>query len=200
MPTAAPLSDLSWYCLRSQAKREHITATNLRERVGVDVFAPRIRRILSTRRGLLMNATEALFPGYLFARFVYPEHVRHVMSTCGVTGVVAFGARPPAVADPVIEYLRREVAEAEHASAAPILETGSWVRILSGCFQYIEGRVLHFDPRTERVRLLLTMLGSEVQVSIPAGRVALLSESRPLYPTGLMTAHTEASFRVPCAV
>ncbi len=201
MLTAAPISaPLSWYCLRSQAKREHIAAANLNDRVGVEVFAPRIRGMHSTRRGIIVNATEALFPGYLFARFAYPHQVRHVMSTSGVTGIVAFGSQPPAIADPVIECLRREVAQAEQSPIAPVLEAGAWVRILSGCFQFIEGRVLHFDPRTERVRLLLTLLGSEVQVSLSAERVALLEESRTCYPSGLMTQNVEADFHDRCAV
>lgn len=201
MLTSAPASGpLNWFCLRSQAKREHIAAANLHDRVSIEVFAPRIRTMHSTRRGLILNATEALFPGYLFARFAYPAQVRHVISTSGVTGIVAFGGQPPPVADHVIECLRHEVAQAEKSPIAPVLEEGSWVRILSGCFQYIEGRVLHFDPRTERVRLLLTLLGSEVQVSLPAGRVALLEESRTNYPSGLMTQGTELSFRDRCAV
>ena len=140
-----------------------------------------------------MNATEALFPGYLFARFTYRDQARHVISTCGVTGIVAFGGQPPAIADRVIEYLRSEVAHGGSA-VAPVLEEGCWVRILSGCFQYIEGKVLHFDPRTERVRLLLELLGSEVQVTVPADRVALMSESRPLYPTGLVAVGREERF------
>jgi transcriptional antiterminator RfaH len=200
MPIYASVSNsVSWYCVRAQAKREHVAAANLRERVGVEVFAPRVRGIQNTRRGLVVNATEALFPGYLFARFAYPDQVRHVMSTCGVTGVVAFGGKPPPVADPVIEYLRREVQDAGQ-SGAPVLEEGSWVRILSGCFQYIEGKVLHFDPHTERVRLLLSLLGSEVQVSVAAARVALLTESRPHYPAGLVTQRAESNFRSRCAV
>lgn len=190
----------NWFCLRAQAKREHVAATNLRERVAVEVFAPRIRRILNTRHGLAMNATEALFPGYLFARFSYRDQMRHVISTCGVTGIVAFGGLPPAIADRVIDYLRTEVSEADRSSAAPLLEEGSWVRILSGCFQYIEGRVLQFDPRTERVRLLLALLGSEVQVTLAAERVALLSESHPQYPAGLRATPMEAGFRERCAV
>jgi len=188
----------NWFCLRAQARREHIAAANLRERVAIEVFAPRIRRILNTRHGLAMNATEALFPGYLFARFVYRDQTRHVISTCGVIGLVAFGGRSPAIADRIIDYLRTEVATAERASAAPVLEEGSWVRILSGCFQYIEGRVLHFDPRTERVRLLLTLLGSEVQVTVTAERVALLSDSRPLYPSGLMLTGENDGFPERC--
>jgi transcriptional antiterminator RfaH len=187
MTTSTPATQpLNWFCLRSQARREHIAAANLRERVSVEVFSPRIRAMHSTRRGIVVSATEALFPGYVFARFAYPHQVRHVLSTNGVIGVVAFGGQPPPVADNVINHLREEVKQAEKASITPIIEEGSWVRILSGCFQYIEGRVLHFDPRTERVRLLLTLLGSEVQVSLSAQRVALTSEARMQYPSSLI--------------
>jgi transcriptional antiterminator RfaH len=191
---------LSWYCLRSQVKREHVAAANLRERVSVEVFAPRIRAMHSTRRGGVMSAVEALFPGYLFARFAYPHQVRHVMSTNGVTGIVAFGGQPPAISEDVIECLRREITHAEHMPVAPVLKDGAWVRILSGCFQFLEGRVLHFDPRTERVRLLLMLLGSEVQVSLSAERVALLEEARTNYPTGLMAQSAEVDLRSRCAV
>lgn len=194
MRTAVSLSaPLSWYCLRSQTKREHIAAANLKDRVDVEVFAPRIRAVQQTRRGLIVRTIEALFPGYVFARFSYPDQVRHVISTSGVTGIVAFGGKPPAVADDVIDYLRREIQETDQTPASPALEEGSWVRILSGCFQYIEGKVLTFDPRTDRVRLLLTLLGREVQVSVSAERVALLSEPRLLYPSGLMSQFSESS-------
>lgn len=187
---------LSWFCLRSQAKREHVAATNLRERVGVEVFAPRIRAKRRTRAGIVVTMTEALFPGYLFARFSYPEQVRHVMSTSGVIGIVAFGGQPPAIADNVIDCLCREVAEAENTPIAPVIEQGAWVRILSGCFQYIEGQILDFDPRTERVRLLLTLLGSEVPVTVPIERVSLIEVSRTNYPSGLMTRPVVAESRV----
>ncbi len=176
----------NWFCLRSEPKREHIAAANLRDRVEVEVFAPRIRATRTTRAGALATATEPLFPGYLFARFAYPAQFRHVISTTGVTGAVAFGGRPPAVADLVIEHLRREVSTAASTHIAPVLEPGAWVRILSGCFQYIEGRVIHFDPRSDRVRLLLALLGSEVQVSLPSRHVALTTPVRPHYPSGLM--------------
>lgn len=141
-----------------------------------------------TRRGAIANITEALFPGYLFARFNYSTQLRHVISTTGVCGIVSFGGRAPAVADQVIDHLRREVSAADKTPVAPVLEQGAWVRILSGCFQYIEGRVLHFDPHSDRVRLLLALLGSEVQVSLPSRHVALTTPVRAPYPSGLMAA------------
>lgn len=197
-PVAPASGSSRWFCLRSQAKREHIAAANLRDRVEIEVFAPRIRAMHSGRHGIVVNSTEALFPGYLFARFAYPDQVRHVLSTNGVTGIVAFGGQPPPIADHVIDCLRNEVVHAEHAPVAPVLEEGSWVRILSGCFRYLEGRVIQFDPRTERVRLLLTLLGSEVQVSLTADRVALLESVRTTYPSGLAISHAETPDRVRC--
>jgi len=191
---------ICWYCIRAQTKREHVAGTNLRERVGIEVFTPRVKGTYNTRRGLVMNATEALFPGYLFARFSYPDQLRHVLSTSGVTGIVAFGGNPPSVADDIIDCLRHEVSRAENATFAPVLEEGAWVRILSGCFQYIEGQVIQFDPRTERVRLLLSLLGSEVHVTVSAGRIALLSDSQQVYPAGLMAEPREARSHVRCAV
>jgi transcriptional antiterminator RfaH len=200
MPTSASDHTTAlptWFCLRAQARREHVAATNLRERVAVEVFAPRIQRIVNTRHGLAMNATEALFPGYLFARFIYRDQVRHVISTCGVTGIVAFGGQVPAVADQVIEYLRGEISQADR-TVAPVLAEGSWVRILSGCFQFIEGRVLNFDPRTERVRLLLELLGRDVQVTVSTERVALIAATQPLYPSGLIAAGREDRLLARC--
>jgi transcriptional antiterminator RfaH len=177
---------VNWFCLRSEAKREHIAAANLLDRVGIEVFAPRIRGAHTTRRGIATYATEALFPGYLFARFAYPGQRRHVVSTTGVCGLVSFGGRPPPVADHVIDQLRREVSVADQSPMAPVIEEGAWVRILSGCFQYIEGRVVHFDPRCDRVRLLLALLGNEVQVSLSWRHVSVTTPSRPHYPSGLL--------------
>lgn len=187
MNIATPASDpVNWFCLRSEAKREHIAAANLRDRVGVDVFAPRVRGAHTTRHGVATWATEALFPGYLFARFAHPTQTRHVVSTTGVSGMVTFGGKPPPVADRIIDHLRLEVSAAETTPISPVLEEGTWVRILSGCFQYIEGRVIHFDPRCDRVRLLLALLGSEVQVSLSWRSVAVTVPSRPHYPSGLL--------------
>lgn len=200
IPTPTATAPLSWFCLRSEPKREHIAAVNLRERVSVEVFAPRIRAPHTTRRGIAASITEALFPGYLFARFAYPHQYRHVVSTTGVCGIVSFGGRPPAVADHVIDHLRQEVSVAEKTPVAPVLEEGTWVRILSGCFQYIEGRVLHFDPRSDRVRLLLALLGSEVQVSVSSRQVARMTPARTCYPSGLMVQNATSPLSVRPAV
>ncbi len=59
------------------------------------------------RAGGVRTVTEALFPGYLFARFRYPEQVRHVVSTTGVLGLVEFGGPPPRLDEGTIAHLRQ---------------------------------------------------------------------------------------------
>jgi transcriptional antiterminator RfaH len=183
---------MSWFCVRTQARREQVAALNLKERVNLEVFAPRIR-VQRSFRGLFSTVAEALFPGYIFARFAFPDQARHVASTTGVTGLVTFGGRPPVLADDLIRYLQTQV-EATPSSVSPVFEEGTWVRIVSGCFNDAEGRVLHFDPKTERVRLLLTLLGREVQVSLSAQQLVSAREPRGLYPTGLL-ADEQATMR-----
>ena len=57
-----------WFCLKAQTKREHIAADHVRQIPGTAVFLPRVRFQRKTVRGLAWF-TEALFPGYVFARF-----------------------------------------------------------------------------------------------------------------------------------
>lgn len=186
MTTTETDSRLNWFCLRAQPRREHVAAENLRERIGIDVFAPRIRIRKETKRGAAQTFAEALFPGYLFARFRYAQQIRHVLSTAGVAGIVSFGARPPTVADHVIDFLISEVRLFDARSAAPIFPAGTWVKIVGGCFQQNEGRVLAFDGRTERVRVLLCLLGRDVQVSVMARQVVSIGAHATDLPNGLL--------------
>lgn len=184
---------VGWFCLRTQPRREQAAAFNLRHRVGVDVFAPRILVRQRPRGGVMVALAEALFPGYVFARFDYSQQLRHVVSTQGVTGIVRVGGNAPAVADGVIDFLRTQVRLASEAGPAPVFEAGAWVKIVAGCFRNVEGRVLSFDSRTERARLLLSLLGREIQVSVPACELADAAETRTRIPAPLLAETTRSA-------
>ena len=53
-----------------------------------------------------LTHVEAMFPGYLFARFHYVELFRQVQYAPGVTGIVRFGERIAALPDSAIETMR----------------------------------------------------------------------------------------------
>ncbi len=173
-PAPLPLLDalgLGWFCLRGEGRREHVAALNLARRTDVEAFAPRIRIRRQSRSGGVAMTTEALFPGYLFARFRYPEEVRRVVSTTGVVGLVTLGGPPPRLPDATIAYLRQHSEPAAAAPLSPVFEEGDWVRIAGGCFQGSEGKVRLAGGGHNRVCILLSLLGQEVEVSVPTTQV-----------------------------
>ncbi|MEO6875752.1 MAG: transcription termination/antitermination NusG family protein [Opitutaceae bacterium] len=168
----------SWFCLRAAGRREHLAALRLTQRTQVEAFAPRIRVRRERRTGGVDTLLEGLFPGYLFARFCHPAQTRHVVSTAGVLGLVTFGGPPPALLDATIDRLRLHALPSAVAPAqvAPIFSEGDWVRVAAGCFRGSEGRVRECTPRQDRVCLLLSLLGHEVEISLPADH--LIARSR----------------------
>lgn len=190
-----PLLDacgLGWFCLRASGRREHVAAMNLARRNSIEAFAPRIRIRREIRAGGVRHATEALFPGYLFARFHYPAQLRHVVSTTGVLGVVAFGGPPPRLDDATIAHLRQHATPATSAPISPVFETGDWVRIAAGCLRGSEGRVRAPAAGTDRVCVLLSLLGHEVEISLPGDQ--LISQAIiPKLPPGALRPATEST-------
>src|SRR5438876_1079099 len=102
----------AWYCLRSQPKHEHIAAAHIRLLEGVTVFCPRIRFKRRTRQGLVW-VTEAMFPGYLFARFELMEKHRQVRYAHGVSGIVRFADRYPTIEEGALAQLRENTGASE---------------------------------------------------------------------------------------
>src|SRR5690606_524905 len=189
------------FCLRARPLREEIAAQQLRSRVSVEVFSPRIHVRRRRRSGVVRHLVEALFPGYLFARFDYAEQARHVLSTQGVTGVVAIGEQPRPVDDSVIDFLRQQVAVAKPGDGPAALSEGDWVRIVEGAFRDSEGRVVEVDPACDAVKLLLSVLGREVQISLSRSTLMPKEALEAPYPASLLagrasegTLHEAAAF------
>ncbi len=189
---------LGWFCLRAEGRREHVAALNLTRHGEVEAFAPRIRLRREGRAGGVQNVTEALFPGYLFARFRYPEQVRRVVSTTGVLGLVAFGGPPPRLDDGTIAHLRLHAEPAITAApVSPVFEEGDWVRVAAGCLRGSEGRVRQAAGSHERVCVLLSLLGHDVEISVPADQlISRHGRSQPM-PAGLRAPQGFCSERRP---
>ena len=149
-----------WYCLRAQRKQEHVAAAHVRILGDVGVFCPRIRFRRPTKGGYIW-VTEALFPGYFFARFSLREMLPLVRSAHGVSSVVRFGEFYPEVADSIIEELRVETEDRVIGESIPPLAPGDRVRLVGGALAGLEAVVTHVLPGNERVRLLLEFLGRE---------------------------------------
>jgi transcriptional antiterminator RfaH len=173
-----------WYCVKTQTKREHIAAGHLRELEGIEVFCPRLRYRKATRRGKIWWI-EALFPGYILARFKLLDLERAVTYSPGVRGLVRFGNEIPPVAESFVEILRGEIARnlgdegvEDTLTVGPQVESGEEVEIASGPFGGFQGTIVSILPGKERVKVLLDFLGQPQVVEMDL--FSLLLPRKPL--------------------
>jgi transcriptional antiterminator RfaH len=172
-----PLESSGWFCLRSQPKHEHIAAAHLRQFNEVTIFLPRVRFKRATRWGAAW-ATEALFPGYFFARFDWRTSLRLVQHARGVRSVVHFGERWPTIPDTIIEDLRRTFGANELHTISAELAPGDAVQIAGGTLRGLRAVVSRVMPGRERVAVLMDFLGRQTMIEMPASLLVKESEGR----------------------
>ena len=155
----------AWYCLQSQPKHEHIAAAHLRTLDCVTVFCPRLRFKRETRQGLVW-VTEAMFPGYLFARFELAKMLRQVRYARGVRAIVRFGDRYPTVKDEVLAQLWNHTGTAEVKELTYELFQGEQVKIVRGVLVGLQAVVTQVLPAKQRVKVLMDFLGRKMEAEV----------------------------------
>ena len=169
-----PIAPTDWFCLKAQPKREHIAAAMLAKIDGIEVFCPRIQQIKKTRVGK-KRFVEALFPGYLFARFSLSEHYRRVIHTQGIVYLVQHGKRS-AIPTNLIEELRSSLPEGVIQAPDPSIEPGARIEFVSGSLKGLNGQVIAQLPASNRIQILLEFLGQEITVAVSADDILLAPE------------------------
>jgi transcriptional antiterminator RfaH len=154
-----------WYCLRSQPKHEHIAAAHLRLLEGVTVFCPRIRFKRPTRQGLVW-VTEAMFPGYLFARFELAKMHLRVRYSHGVSGIVRFADRYPTIEEGALAQLRDHTGATEVKELNYQISEGDHVKIVGGAFVGLEAVITQVLSAKERVKVLMDFLGRKMEAEV----------------------------------
>jgi transcriptional antiterminator RfaH len=177
LPQLAQIETALWFCLRTQPKHEHLAATALRRQLEITCFSPRLRFRRATRRGAVWFV-EAMFPGYLFAEFVYSRQHRQVEYSSGIQGFVRFGDQVAALDSSIIANLRQTADEEEILTFNPEIQVGQAVRIAEGPFQGLEALVTYLLPAKERIRVLLDFLGRSLETEVPMPKVLPLMSPR----------------------
>jgi transcriptional antiterminator RfaH len=160
-----------WFCLRTQTKREHIAAAILSKIESVETFCPRVSQIKKTRTGK-KRFVEAMFPGYIFARFSLADNYRRVIHSQGVSGIVGRGDQK-AVPEQIIADLRASLPEGIIEAPDPSIEPGAKIEFVSGSLQGLNGKVLAQLPADNRIQILLEFLGREITVAASADDILL---------------------------
>ena len=160
-----PTENAHWYCVKARPRQERAAKLALGNEAGVEVFCPMLGFERARKSGRV-RVVEAMFPGYLFARFFYEEKHRLVGTSNGVSAIVSFGGSPAVVPEAVINELRASVADGETVEIPTSLSVGEEVQMVEGPFQGLRAIVTGVMPARARVTVLLELLGMEREVEV----------------------------------
>jgi transcriptional antiterminator RfaH len=161
----------AWYAVYTQPRHEERGRDHL-ARQGFEVFLPRFLKRRSHARRVTM-VPMPLFPRYLFVSFDMADATwRVIRSTRGVIDLVRNGLEPLQVPQRVVDEIQRRqdadgfVVLANHLD----LKRGMKIRVDTGAFAATEA-IFEARRDDERVIALMTLLGREVVINVPARAV-----------------------------
>ena len=153
-----------WYLVHTQPRSERKAEFHLGAQ-GYKTYFPQIQKTIRHARRL-MTVRAPLFPRYVFLILdLGRDRWLSVRSTVGVSSLFTCEDRPVPVPKGVVEALIAHTDEAGLALFEAGLTTGQTVRILSGPFADFVGTLERLDG-AGRVRVLLTMMGTAVPVTL----------------------------------
>jgi transcriptional antiterminator RfaH len=165
-------SESQWFVVHTQPNNETRAEYHL-QRQGFSTYLPRYLRQRRHARKVAM-VPRPLFPRYMFVALdVARDRWLSVQSTFGVSNLVLAGEKPMPVDDRVIDEIRaREGHDGLIQLGMPAgLKPGSPVRLIDGLFAEYQG-VLERIADDRRVAVLLSLLGRQVRVFVPAASVS----------------------------
>jgi transcription antitermination factor NusG len=165
----------SWIAVQVQPTRETAVDRSLRSR-GYDTFLPLGESGDETpvRRA---RPEKALFPGYVFCKFVSQPSSR-IVEAPGVIRLVGFNNRIAAVPDEDIEAIRRVVSSSCERKPIELPELGREVRVVSGSLAGLAGHYMRHKRRDWLV-LSVPLLSRFVAVEIDLSSVCFTPRAAP---------------------
>lgn len=170
MYTGDGLVSRCWYVMQSKPHKENQLCAYL-ESNGLEVFYPTIEvRPVNPRSA----KTRSLFPRYMFVHADLDEVGESELKWVPFAiGLVQFDGYAAPVRDDVIRAIRQQIKEIDAAGGLPLkdFKKGDVVRITEGP---LSGYEALFDMRlrgSDRVQVLLEMLGRQVKTQIPGSTI-----------------------------
>jgi transcriptional antiterminator RfaH len=169
----------NWYALRSKPRKEDVVWRQLLSQ-GFESYYPRLKVTPVNPRS---RTLQPYFPGYLFVltnlEEVGTSYFRWMPHTLGL---VSFGGEAAVVPDGLIHSIRIRVDQINAAGGEKFdgLMPGDPVWISDGPFKGYEAIFDVRIPGSQRVRVLLELLGSkrQIPVTLDAGQIEKLKKGK----------------------
>jgi transcriptional antiterminator RfaH len=166
------VAELQWYAIHTHPRQESRAVNNLHV-WGIQLFAPWIRPHRSST-GRRRSGSEALFPGYIFARFDAIRMLHNIRFTRGVHSVVSTCGKPTPLHEDIIALCRSRVGEDGYVRIARDFKPDEGVIILSGPFKNMIAVFENDLPDQQRVSVLLTAVNWQAHLHLDVSQIAKL--------------------------
>lgn len=164
----------AWYVVRTKPRAEAVAAANLRVK-RIEVYLPRLATGFAPASTGHPQATEPLFPGYLFARLDLAREYHLAAWTPGVANLLCVGEGLPApIDDAVVESLRSRADGGEILRPRRELRIGARVEIRNGPFAGLLAIIDRPCSAAGRVQILLDLLRRQTRLDLPVSAIAPL--------------------------
>ncbi|WP_292164081.1 transcription termination/antitermination NusG family protein [Mesorhizobium sp.] len=162
-----------WYAASVFPGKEDVAERHLRMQ-GFDPFVPRCEKTTRHARRIETRPA-AYFPGYMFiALDVALQRWRSVNGTFGVRSLIMQGERPLPVPSGLVERFIALTGGDGLLDFRGGLTAGASVRILSGPFAEMIGRLDRLDP-AGRARVLVAIMNGEIPVDLDSRELVAIA-------------------------
>ncbi len=153
-----------WYVIQTKPKKEEEAKSYLSTR-RVEIFSPLIEAFL-LKNGRMNRELKPFFPGYIFGKFDLEQNYPLVRWAKGVKKVLGFGGYPTPISDEVVEIIRERTDIHGIVGLKCHFQANDVIRIKTGPLKDLLGIFERWVSDTERVRILLNLMGYQPAVEI----------------------------------
>ena len=162
-----------WYAVHTYSGHENKVMTNIMRQADArnlrnkifDIKVPTETEIRN-RAGKRQSVKRKVFPGYVLIQMVLDEETWHlVRSTTGVTGFVSSGNKPVPLQDKEIQVIM-QTEEGTAVKPKTQWSKGDAVRVVSGPFAGLAGKIDDVNIDKEKLRVLISIFGRETPVEL----------------------------------
>ena len=178
--------DKKWYVVNTYSGHENKVKEKLEMRtvsMGMEDYIFRVivpeEKIIEEKNGVKKERVRKLFPGYILVEMIMTDEAWFVVSnTPGVTGFIGSsgkGAKPfplqPYEVDKILNDMGMSRLEINTD-----LAVGTLVKVISGPFSGMEGKIDSVDKDNNKLTVLLDLFGQETSVEVDFSQIEKINK------------------------
>ena len=178
--------DKKWYVVNTYSGHENKVKEKLEMRtvsMGMEDYIFRVivpeEKVIEEKNGVKKEKIKKLFPGYILVEMIMTDEAWFVVrNTPGVTGFIGSsgkGAKPfplqPYEVDKILNDMGMSRLEVNTD-----LKEGTLVKVISGPFSGMEGKVDSVDKDNNKLIVLLDLFGQETSVEVEFSQIEKIND------------------------